>query len=141
MTNIQWLLLPAFALVALTLSLVLRTGYGRVRAVRTKRVRPKDVVLDNSKWPDDLRKITNNYQNQFELPVLYYAALALLLTTGLVDGVSIVLSWAFVVSRFVHSFIHTGSNHLLHRFLAFATGAMLLIVLWAWLALRLFVIG
>lgn len=141
MTPVQWLLLPAFAHVALTLSLVLRTGIGRVRAVRSKRVRPADVVLDSSKWPDELRKITNNYQNQFELPVLYYAALALLLVTGLADSVAIVLSWAFVASRFVHSFIHTGSNHLLHRFLAFASGVALMCLLWLWFALRLFVIG
>jgi hypothetical protein len=141
MTPVQWLLLPAFVHVALTFSLVLRTAVGRVRAVRQGRASPKAVVLDNSKWPADLRKITNSYENQFELPVLYYAALALLLVTGLADPVAIVLSWLFVASRLVHSLIHTTSNHLLHRFLAFASGVVILMVLWAWFGLRLFVIG
>jgi len=141
MTLTPWLLLPAFLHVALVFSLVLRTGLGRVAAVRQGRASPKVVALDSSKWPDDLRKITNSYENQFELPVLYYSVLALLLATGLADGPAVVLSWLFVATRFVHSFIHTTSNHLLHRFLAFVSGVSVLMVLWAWFSLRLYVIG
>ncbi|MBI2718985.1 MAG: MAPEG family protein [Rhizobiales bacterium] len=141
MTITQLLLLPAFAHVALVLTLVGRTAVGRVRAVRGRQTDPRKAALDNSLWPADLRKITNNYENQFELPVLYYAALALLLATGLTDAVAITLSWLFIATRFVHSYIQTHSNHLFHRFLAFASGVTVLLLLWAWFVLRLYVIG
>jgi hypothetical protein len=141
MTQTQWLLLPAFALVALTFVTVLRIAAGRVAAVQARKVRPAVVAEDSSKWPQELHRITNNYQNLLEMPVLYYAGLALLVSTGLTDAVAIVLSWAFVISRFVHSFVHTGSNHLLRRFLAFASGVITLIALWAWIGLRLYIIG
>ncbi len=141
MSPTQLLLLPAFVHVAFVLVLVSRIGLGRVRAARKGQVRMKDVALDGSKWPDDLRKLANNYENQFEIPVLYYAALALLLVAGLVDGAVIGLSWAFVATRIVHSFIHTGGNVVFRRFQAFAAGVACLALMWAWFGLRLFVIG
>ena len=141
MTPTQLLLLPAFVHVGFVLVLVSRVGLGRVRAVREGKVRMKEVALDNSKWPDDVRKLANSYANQFELPVFYYAALALLLATGLADGAAIVLSWAFVAARIVHSLIHTGGNVVFHRFQAFVAGVACLALMWAWFGLRFFVIG
>lgn len=141
MTPAQLLLLPAFAHVALIFVTVVRMGAGRVAAARGGEVRLKDVALDNSRWPERLRKLGNNYQNQFELPVLYYAALALILATGLADVPQIALSWAFVATRFVHSFIHTGSNVVVRRFYAFLAGGACIALMWLWLALRLYVTG
>ena len=135
------LLLPAFVHVAMVFFLVSRVGRGRVKAARSGAVRIKDVALDNSRWPDPLRKLANAYNNQFELPVLYYAALALIIATGLADMVAVVLSFAFVATRMVHAFIHTGTNVVFHRFLAFASGVTCLFLLWGWFGLRLYVIG
>ena len=135
------LLLPAFVHVAMVFFTVSRIGAGRVKAARSGAVRIKDVALDNSKWPEQLRKLGNSYANQFELPVLYYAALALILATGLADTAAVVLSFAFVATRLVHAFIHTGTNVVFHRFLAFASGVTCLFLLWAWFGLRLYVIG
>lgn len=141
MTLAQWLLLPAFAHVALIMVTVARLGAGRVQAVKAGKIRVRDIALDSSKWPDDLRKLANNYENQFQAPVLYYAALALLLVTGLADGVAVVLSWAFVATRVLHAIIHTGNNVVLHRFFAFIAGMLCLILMWLWFGLRLYVIG
>ena len=141
MTQTQLLLLPAFVHVALVMVIVGRMGLGRVRAVREGKVRVKDIALDSSKWPDDLRKLSNNYENQFQLPVFYYAVLALLLVTGLADGVAVVLSWIFVATRLVHTLIHTGGNVVLRRFQAFLAGLVIIVLMWAWFGLRLYVIG
>ncbi|MCX7346486.1 MAG: MAPEG family protein, partial [Alphaproteobacteria bacterium] len=93
------------------------------------------------KWPEDVRKIANKYQNQFEVPVLYFALLPLLLATGKADGVSVVLSWAFVASRVAHSIVHLGANVVLTRFRLFVLGFSLVALMWAWFGLRLYVIG
>ena len=141
MTLTQALVLPAFVHVALVAAVGLRMGQARVRAAQSGQVRMRDVALDGSKWPDGVRKFANNYQNQFEVPVLYYALLGLLLATGLGDGVAVALSWGFAASRIVHSVIHTGTNVVLWRFRAFLAGFVFLMLMWAWFGLRLFVIG
>jgi len=135
------MLAPVFVHVLLVVALVIATGRGRVAAVNAGEVRLKDIALDSSKWPEGLRKLGNNYQNQFELPVLFYAVVALLIATGLGDGVALVLAWGFVVSRLVHSFIQVGTNNVVHRLYAFGAGLAALAALWLWFALRLYVIG
>ena len=135
------MLAPVFVHVALVVGLVIATGRGRVAAVNAGEVRLKDIALDSAKWPERLRKLGNNYQNQFELPVLFYAAVALLMATGLADGVSLGLAWAFVASRLVHSFIHVGSNNMVHRLFAFGAGLAAVVAMWLWFAFRIYVIG
>lgn len=140
MNLVQWLLLPAFAHVVLVLTVGMMMGRARVKAVRGG-VRIKDIATDNSRWPDDVRKIANNYTNQFEVPVLFYAALALIVATGKADAIAVVLAWLFVASRIAHTLIHTGANKVLLRFRAFLFGFACVAVLWVWFAIRLYVIG
>lgn len=141
MTILQWLLLPAFAHVALVFYVGGRMGRARFQAARAGRVKVKDVAVDGTKWPEDVRKIANSYQNQFEVPVLYYAALALIVATGLADWVAVVLSWAFVASRIGHALVHIGPNIVIRRFQLFLFGFVTAVILWLWFGLRLYVIG
>lgn len=141
MTVTQWLLLPAFIHVALVLVIGVRMGRARFRSASTGAVKIKDVAVDNSRWPEDVRKIANNYQNQFELPVLFYSALALLVATSLADWVAVTLAWIFVASRVIHSVIHTGANVVIRRFQVFVFGFVIVALLWLWFGLRLYVIG
>lgn len=141
MTIAQWLLLPACIHVALVFYVGARMGRARFKAARAGQVKVKDIAVDGSKWPEDVKKIASNYQNQFEVPVLFYALLPLLLVTGLADTVSVVLAWVFVASRIVHSFIHLGSNIVINRFRAFAFGFFVVVAMWVWFGLRLYVIG
>ena len=78
MTTTQWLLLPAFTHVALVFFVGGRMGRARFQAARAGLVKVKDIAVDGAKWPEDVKKIANNYQNQFEVPVLFYALLPLL---------------------------------------------------------------
>ena len=141
MTIVQWLLLPAFIQVAWILVIGIRMGRARFKAARSGRVRIKDVALDNSRWPDEVRKFSNNYDNQFQLPVLFYGLLPLLVLLVKVDWVSVVLAWAFVASRILHSLIHTGNNHMVRRFQAFTAGFVIIGAMWGWFAVRLYVTG
>jgi len=47
------------------------------------------------------------------------------------------MAWLFVVSRLVHAYIHLTSNHLGNRFAAFATGVLILLVMWVIFAVRI----
>ena len=88
-----------------------------------------------------MRNFANNYQNQFELPVLFYVVVAFAMITGLVDSVLIALAWVFVALRLLHSFVQTGKNDIALRFKVFLAGLIGLAGMWAWFGLRLFVIG
>ncbi|HKQ94115.1 MAG TPA: MAPEG family protein [Aestuariivirgaceae bacterium] len=136
MTYEKLLLLPVFAHVAMILASVFWLGFSRVAAVRRGDVKVKDIALDSENWPDELRKRANNYRNQFELPVLFYALVAFVLAMNLAGPVELILAWIFVLTRFVHSYIHTGTNYVRHRFYAFASSAFTLTLMWAWFAVR-----
>jgi hypothetical protein len=137
MSHDKLLLLPAFIHVGLVFLLVFMTGGGRVAAARRGEVRLSDVALDSSKWPDRLRKRASNYQNQFELPVLFYALIAFLLATRMADAVQVILAWLFLLCRLVHSYIHVGKNVVVDRFYAFLASVLTLLAMWVWFALRL----
>jgi hypothetical protein len=140
LTPTQHLLLPVFVQVALTVYVLTRMGQGRVRAVRSGQVKRSEVDT-KSAYSETVQKFANNYVSQFELPVLFYLVLLFALVTGLVDGVLIGLAWAFVGTRLVHSFVHTGRNRIATRFKVFVAGLVFLVGMWAWFGLRLFVIG
>ena len=141
MSIVQWLLLPAFIHVGWVYLIAVRMGGAKQRALRQGRVKLSEVALDNSRWPDEVRKINNNYNNQFELPVLFYAILPLLVVLAKADWLQVALAWGFVASRILHSQIHTGSNAIMRRGFAFVLGFVAVGLMWAWFGLRLYVIG
>ena len=141
MTIVQWLLLPAFLHVAWVMALGFRMGRARTAAIRAGRARIAEIALDNTRWPDDVRKLANNYDNQFQAPMLFYAVLPLLIVTALADAVSVVLAWAFLAGRIAHSLVHTGSNNVMRRFYGFVLSFLAVAAMWAWFALRLYVTG
>jgi hypothetical protein len=137
----QTLLLPVFAHVLLVFALLALTGSRRRAALIRGEVKMKDIALDNAGWPEPLRKLANSYDNQFQLPVLFYGVMAFYLVTGLADSRAVVLAWAFVATRYMHSWIHATTNYVPHRFLAFSAGVVMLLGLWVWLFVRLYVTG
>ena len=141
MTIVQWLLLPAFVHVALVYVVAFRMGAAKQRDVREGGVRIEDVALDNSRWSERTRKLNNNYNNQFELPVFFYAILPLLILLVKLDWLQVTLAWIFVASRILHSMLHTGSNIVMQRGAAFMIGFGAVALMWAWFGLRLYVIG
>jgi len=135
--SIQAILLPLFVQVALTFVLGFWTGGARFAAVRRGEVRPRDIALRQPNWPQQETQIANAYQNQLELPVLFYVLTILAVFTRHADLLFVVLAWIFVLSRLVHVYIHVTSNHVGQRFAAFLVGAVVLAGMWLIFALRI----
>lgn len=76
-----------------------------------------------------------NFRNQFEIPVLFFAVVALALITRRTDTLFVVLEWLFVVARIAHAGIHVTKNVILWRSAAFAVSAAVVLILWIELAL------
>ncbi|WP_417492914.1 MAPEG family protein [Maricaulis sp.] len=131
------LLYPVFVQVALTFALVFTMGSMRYRAVASGKVKPADIALGQSAWPVRVQQISNAYENQLASPALFYAATAFALITGATSVLLVVLAWAYVGLRLLHALIHVTSNHLRSRFMAFASGLLVLLGYWVVFAVEL----
>lgn len=134
----QVLLLPVFLHVLMTMGLGVATAVARRRAVLQGKVRLKDVALEKSAWPDAVKKLGNNFDNQFQMPMLWYAGVAFTLVLNAADSLLVGLSWAFLVLRVGHSFVHVGRNIVIRRFFIFFAAAIVLMLYWLWLAYKVF---
>ena len=141
MSLVQALLLPVFLHVLLTTWVGVHSVRARIKSVVGGETRLKDIALDNEAWPKRITQLGNNFDNQFQVPVVWYACLALLLVTGLADWIAVILSWAFLATRVAHTIVHTGSNHVPSRMKVYLAGFGTVFLMWTWFALRLYVIG
>ena len=132
-----WFLAPIFVHVALTNYVGLRTVTLRRASVMKGETRLKDIAFNSAAWPTEIKKWGFNFDNQFDVPTAWYAASALIVATSKIDLFFILLSWFFVGSRVVHSYIHTGSNYVRYRMYAFLGGFGALTIMWVWFAVRL----
>jgi hypothetical protein len=125
------ILLPLFAMVLLTFGIGIRMLLFRFKAVRKDGVNAGYFQLNRgAKLPDYLVKVTNHYNNLFELPVLFYVATIILYASNRADATYVSLAWLFVFLRYVHSYVHTTYNDVKHRRLAFLSGTLVLAVIW-----------
>jgi hypothetical protein len=129
--TVQAVLLPIFVQVGLTFILMLWMGRVRLAAIRAGEVKINDIALRQPVWPQRATQVANTFHNQLELPILFYALVALALITRKADLLFVVLSWMFVATRIVHAFVYTTSNDIRRRFAIFLVGALVLLLMWA----------
>ena len=139
--SVPAVLAPVFVQVLLTFALLVWMGRSRFAALRAKEVKVADIMLGERAWPPRVLQIANTYHNQFELPVLFYAAVAFALITRQAGFVFVILSWIYVATRFVHAYIYTTSNVLGWRFRIFLVGALVLMAMWILLAVQILLPG
>ncbi len=124
-------LAPVFVQVALTLGLLVWSGFLRVRAVTGGAVHYRDIALGEQNWPREATQVANAFANQFELPVLFYVAVAFaLIATPPPSLLLVVLSWLFVVCRGLHALVHTTTNNVPRRFFTYVAGLVVLALIW-----------
>ena len=133
----QMVLLPVFVLVGLTFALLLWMAGARRQAIVGGETRMRDVALGQPNWPARTTQVGNSFKNQFELPLLFYTLIALALPLRHADLFIVLMSWVFVVTRFLHAGIFVTSNDMRHRSLAWFAGVLVLFVMWIYFALRI----
>lgn len=135
--SIQMVLLPVFVLVGLTFALLLWMASARSRALNARETSFKEIALGEPNWPTKATQIGNCFSNQFEIPVLFYALIALALPLRHADLLIVLMSWVFVVTRFVHAGIFVTSNNVQQRGLAWLAGALVVLAMWIYFALKI----
>jgi len=120
---------PVVAQIILTFIVYMLLPIAKKRVLKTIDVDLARRALHNDAWPDSVLKISNNVQNQFESPVLFYALCFMLWALNVVSVFALLVAWAYVVLRVIHVFVHTGSNEIPIRKKVFMASTALLIVL------------
>jgi hypothetical protein len=132
------ILYPGFALFSLTVVVLMR-----MRAMRFAAVRSGKVSIDyyrafrDGDEPEELRVVSRHFVNLFEMPVLFYVVIIMIHITESVSSWLITLAWLYVALRYLHSYIHLGSNDVRKRVTVYLASAFVLLVMWASLFLRL----
>jgi hypothetical protein len=125
------ILWPAFALVALTLMIVVRLARQRFAAVKAGRVDPRFYkVFRGDGEPEEVAATARNLLNLYEMPTLFYAGIAIAFAAGQSGALLVTLAWSYVALRFLHSAIHLSRNKVLWRFRVFAASWLVLLAYW-----------
>lgn len=132
-TEPSLIFIPLLFHVLLVFGLYIKLGMEKGKAVSAKRVDRAAAALDNRAWPEAVLKVSNNIDNQFQIPMLFYALTFVAYLTEQTNAVMITLLGVFVASRYIHAYIHINSNYVPYRFRAFTAGTLLLLGITLWL--------
>jgi hypothetical protein len=132
------ILYPVFALACWTSLVLLQIPLARFRAGARREIRPEDFKYgESASVPAYVRIPNRNYMNLLEMPVLFYVVCLLSYVTGGASPAMLMIAWAYVALRMVHSLIHLSYNNVMHRLVAFASSNLLLFTLWVLAALQM----
>jgi hypothetical protein len=127
---------PMFALVVLTFVIGFSTGISRLISAKKGLVdRRYFKLFAGYTPPDNIVKLSRNFSNLLEVPILFYAVGIILLTLDINNQLILGFAWAFVVFRIIHSIIHITYNNPIHRFLAFILSSIIVLVMWVQLVI------
>lgn len=131
------ILLPVFAQVVLTLFVFAVLAVRRGASLKASGKTPDDMKLaTDGDWSRSAVAASRCYTNQFELPVLFFAACAFTLITRNLDLTIFLLAWLFIVSRAVQIAAHLTLGPTILRGIAFFVGLIAVVAIWALLAVR-----
>jgi hypothetical protein len=126
------ILWPTFALVALVYGVLLTMVVQRFRLMRAQPPRKEDLASGEAamRYFAPAEMPANNFRNLFEMPVLYFGLVPLLILLGCDSDAQAGLAWAYVLLRAVHSFIHIGPKQVMPRFFVYLLSCIILSAMW-----------
>ncbi|MEO9297870.1 MAPEG family protein [Devosia alba] len=133
------MILAMAAQALLTMAILVLMGRERVPRVMSGEIAMAAIAVDRTAYPLRARLLSNSFDNQFQLPVLFYVAALLALMLGGVTSLEAAAAGLFVALRYAHAIIHVTTNHLLQRFAIYTAGLAVLAILWLMVLFRVLV--
>lgn len=125
------LIFPMAAYVFYTFALALHMFRTRVNAVKSGTVSVKYYKSQTGPPPPErVIVIARHYDNQFQLPILFFITCLAHIVMGSANPLTLSLAWGFVLSRAWHSWILLGKNRVLKRAAVFGLGWLFIVGLW-----------
>ena len=122
------ILWPMLAQIGLTFFLYAWLTFARNLAVQRGETDYACFVLGRDE-PLHVARITRNLANQFELPMIFYALVVLLLALGRVTWIDVVAAWMFFAGRIVHTMVQTLTDNVPLRGQVFLINFLAVVVL------------
>jgi len=135
--NNDLIFLPVLAHIILIFMVYIYLGRVKTRAIEEGNVDRQDASLNPKAWPEYVVKVSNNLDNQFESPILFYMLSVIYYLTNHVNNILIFIMGIYVLSRYIHAYVHVTSNYVPYRYKFFVIGLLTLLVLTIWLVLKL----
>lgn len=124
------LVYPMFAMFVLTAVVLGILFNRRVQAVRGKQVPLAYFSTYQGVEPETTAQASRHFVNLFEAPVLFYVACVTAIATHQATLPVVLLAWAYVLARLLHSWIHLGANRIGSRMRAYFISWLVLAALW-----------
>ena len=131
MTAILW---PMLAHIAWVMLLYAWLTVARWQAVKRGEVDYSSFEFGRDE-PPAVARITRNLANQFELPVIFYALVVLLIALDKVTAFDVVAAWVFVAGRVIHTLVQTLAGNVPLRGQVFVINFLAVVALAAHVAL------
>lgn len=129
---------PVVAQVGLVAIVSGRLFFVRSSEIRAKRLRTQTFATSaTAAGAFENVATADNFKNQFEVPVLFYAVCCALAVTSNVTPAQLALAWVFVSFRALHCVIHLTYNRVRHRFYAYVMSTFSVFAMWLLFALAL----
>ncbi|WP_375202052.1 MAPEG family protein [Hyphococcus sp.] len=122
---------PVLALVIWTLIVWCWMYALRIPAMQKAKINPDDAIHPGSlsSLPSDVRVAADNYNHLHEQPTIFYALAIYSYLVGVGDALNMWLAWGYVAARVVHSLIQIVLKKVLLRFMVFAAGSVILMII------------
>ena len=136
-------LVPILIMVILNLFLIFRLLYLATRYVQSRDVRLSQFRIYEGEFPDRLRSARQQFQNMFEIPILFYLLCLLNIIFNNYNQLDIILCWCFVVFRVIHFFTRLPNQKTINIFprtAVFIISLIFLTIGWISLLINSFVI-
>ncbi|MAV59609.1 MAG: hypothetical protein CMG07_06670 [Candidatus Marinimicrobia bacterium] len=101
--------------------------------IKKKNIKLSQFRLYEGDFPDKLRSARYQFQNMFEVPILFYVLCLINMTVKNYNQIDIILAWGFVVFRVLHFFIRLKNQRNLNirsRTLTFVLSLIFLTIGW-----------
>ena len=134
MLSILW---PMLAYIAWVLMLYAWLTVARAHAVRSGQIDYTCFVLGRDE-PLEVARITRNLANQFELPIIFYTLVVLLVAHDRVSLYDVIAAWVFVAGRIVHTLVQALTDNVPLRGQVFTINFLAVVALAAHVALLAF---
>tara|TARA_B000000557_G_scaffold146007_1_gene118465 strand:+ start:1919 stop:2332 length:414 start_codon:yes stop_codon:yes gene_type:complete len=113
---------PTLLNVILVFLLYTKNTLDNRKAVKSKSLKMSYFKVYNGKVPDYVAVSRQTLKNQFELPMLFYFLISIILYFDQVFLIDLFFAWLFVISRYLHAYIRLSSNKIKHRSITFQIG-------------------
>ena len=131
--------MPISIMVFLNLFLIFRLIYMAVSYIKNEDINLGQFRIYEGDFPDKLWSARQQYQNMFEIPILFYLLCLLNIIFNNYSQFDIIISWIFVFSRVIHFFIRLKNQkdiNIIPRTIVFVLGLLFLSIGWINFLLR-----